>query len=348
MAHFTRNETLSNPNNKMDLNVSGNNNVIQLINRNEKKDKIIIPSEDATNTEGKSASTNNSSSIPRPPINFSTIYDKPYQVPFSQVSPQVRPSLRNQSIRPLTLGQSHENYLHDNIDVAPVIQDFSRSYMHTPELDTASLPQRETGNISPLTYFSEDYPVSMNSEMYNDFLPNSPISSVDGNHSRASSLVYDSFNSKSFGDSMEASGRKNPMYFVGTPHSVNSHHSSRQSSQIPLQDFLTNTPESSISSRPHSLNYYLGRDGEEEQFVEEPPEEPKKYVKQKPKSKDGVKYVYKYPHGNTFYVRHQSPEIRKKVKKYKKIPPPQRPHPTDFGLPIPDDHSIFTKSKGDY
>jgi hypothetical protein len=120
------------------LTIKGDNNIVQMHTRNEKKDRFEIQKEES---QGE---------IQMPqqmdiPTRFSTIYEKPYTVPFSNVSPQI--SERSvgvkmgveENIRPLSWYVNplrNEPLKVDRIDEPTTMQEFTRSYDKTPLPDT--------------------------------------------------------------------------------------------------------------------------------------------------------------------------------------------------------------------
>jgi hypothetical protein len=132
------------------LRIEGDNNVIQQ--RIEKKDKTEIP----VPSQGEVAPSRQ----PDLATKYSTIYEKPYQIPFSNFSPQmperaigvqmgqgtavddIRPlrtyvnPLRNQPVGSDKTAYNDLKNLLDGIDVPTIAQDFTQSYEKTGEPDT--------------------------------------------------------------------------------------------------------------------------------------------------------------------------------------------------------------------
>lgn len=139
------------------LRIEGDNNVIQQ--RIEKKDKTEIP----VPSQGQVAP-----SQPDFATKYSTIYEKPYQIPFSNLSPQmperaigvqlgqgtavedIRPlrtyvnPLRNEPVGSDKTAYNDLKNLIDGIDVPTIAQDFTQSYEKTPGEPDTVIPTKST------------------------------------------------------------------------------------------------------------------------------------------------------------------------------------------------------------
>jgi hypothetical protein len=138
--HFIHNKGDAVSNSKMDLKIVGSNNVIQMINRSEKKDRLMLPNNNNAIPEQRRFPALQNPTM-TPAINHSTIYESRggYQIPFSNVSPQIaNHSHTRENIRPLSvnvLGNANQNtppqntsYLRDQIDVPSQSPSFSNTY----------------------------------------------------------------------------------------------------------------------------------------------------------------------------------------------------------------------------
>lgn len=127
------------------IKIDGHHNIVQMETRNEKKDRTEII-EPPIPSQGEVATGQASDLATR----YSTIYEKPYQIPFSNISPQMPERSVGiklgegtgvQDIRPLKVDVSKistEPYKTDSIDVPSSVQDFTKSYEKTPLPDTVT------------------------------------------------------------------------------------------------------------------------------------------------------------------------------------------------------------------
>lgn len=125
------------------IRIDGHHNIVQMEVRNEKKDKIFMEQPQASQGEVATGQA------PDLATRYSTIYEKPYQIPFSNISPQmpersvgvklgegtavpdIRPLTTNVYVNPLR----NEPSKTDMIDVPTQTQDLTKSYGETPQPD---------------------------------------------------------------------------------------------------------------------------------------------------------------------------------------------------------------------
>lgn len=151
--------------------IKGHHNIVQMETRNEKKDRFEIM-EQPQASQGEVA-TGLSQDLA---TKYSTIYEKPYVVPFSNVSPQMperavgiklgEGSAVSEDIRPLKVDVSKvstEPYKTDRIDVPTSVQDFTKSYEKTPLPDTVTptkpIPEPTFGSFETDPLFPAQTPV---------------------------------------------------------------------------------------------------------------------------------------------------------------------------------------------
>jgi hypothetical protein len=127
--------------------IIGHHNIVQMETRNEKKDRFEIMEQPQV-SQGEVATGQEQDLATK----YSTIYEKPYMIPFSNVSPQIperavgiklgEGTAVSENIRPLTTTyvnpMRNEPSKTDKIDVPTGVQDFTRSYEKTPIPDTVS------------------------------------------------------------------------------------------------------------------------------------------------------------------------------------------------------------------
>lgn len=162
------------------ITIKGHHNIVQMETRNEKKDRFEIV-EQPQASQGEVAT----GQAPDLATRYSTLYEKPYIVPFSNMSPQMPErsvGVRlgegtgvSENIRPLTttippprnepFQTNREAYnnlqqLIDNIDVPTAPQDFTRSYEKTPQPDTTipTQPIPEPAPFEPDTLYPAQTP----------------------------------------------------------------------------------------------------------------------------------------------------------------------------------------------
>lgn len=150
------------------IRIDGHHNIVQMEVRNEKKDRIFMDQPQASQGE---VATGLSQDLA---TRFSTLYEKPYVVPFSNVSPQmperavgvkVGEGTAVQDIRPLKVDVSKmttEPYKIDRIDEATQPQDLTKSYEKTPLPDTVTptkpFPEKSSGAFEPDPVFPAQTP----------------------------------------------------------------------------------------------------------------------------------------------------------------------------------------------
>lgn len=164
------------------LRIEGNNNVIQQ--RIEKKDKTETPPEPEP-SDGRVATQAPSDTATR----VATIYEKPYQIPFSNLSPQMpERAIGTQlgqgtgvaDIRPMKTDVSalqNTPVKTDRIDEPTTIQDFVKSYEKTPLPDT-TIPTKPipepSGAFVPQLEPDALYPAQTEKEYEESEIPATP------------------------------------------------------------------------------------------------------------------------------------------------------------------------------
>jgi hypothetical protein len=129
--------------------IKGHHNIVQMETRNEKKDRFEIM-EHPQASQGEAAT----GQAPDLATRYSTLYEKPYVVPFSNISPQMPERAVGvklgegtavTNIRPLTtepvVSKSLEPSKTDGIDVPTAPQDMTKSFEKTPLPDTTAPTQ---------------------------------------------------------------------------------------------------------------------------------------------------------------------------------------------------------------
>ncbi len=176
--------------------ITGHHNIVQMETRNEKKDRFEIIEPQVS--QGEVATEQ----APDLATKYSTIYEKPYMIPFSNMSPQVperavgvklgEGTAVSENIRPLTTTVpplKNEPFKTDGIDVPTSVQDFTKSYEKTPIPDVVTpskpLPEPTFGafETDPL------YP-AQTAEEYKQS-ERIPMSIEYNNKRRAYEVIYD-------------------------------------------------------------------------------------------------------------------------------------------------------------
>jgi hypothetical protein len=194
--------------NKNTIRVEGYNNIVNLMAHNEQKDKKTTMITPAIPSSGEVASSAPSDLATK----YSTLYEKPYIIPFSNVGPQIPsrevgmavgtgvpdirplktspPPLRNEPSQTERTAYNQLKSLLDDIDVPTGIQDFTKSYEKTPTPDTTTpmkgIPEAEPFSPDPL------YP-AQTMEEYQQSLIKSSNTLVD-NKKKNKVEVYDENN----------------------------------------------------------------------------------------------------------------------------------------------------------
>lgn len=351
-THFIRNDgSLSNSN--TNLKINGNNNIIQLINRNEKKDKLI----DQKDENEKEEPLQSRMMLPQQaPINMSTIYEKPYQIPFSQVSPQVANRVMHNTIRPLNIQYPASNISDNRSEISSLTDD--NSYMR----DGIDLPSSHTEFRNSYGSLKDSYYPTISSVPFNDeqrsiFNTSDDVSSysygaIPPNNSVASSVSYGAKqpnNSIASSYSYGAKPRNNSIassYLSGARPSSNSSVSSLGFDNYSL-DF--NTPSTISNVGDNSSGYFgelpdiFGLDQilENSQDIDD---EEKVYENSKQGQKQGKKTFSisnplvvarnrNYPRINDKWYNQFDYDTIQRFKEWKGIPLQNRPSAEEFGLP---------------
>ncbi len=161
-------------NSHMELRFSGNNNIIQMINRSEKKDKggFNEPKSIEVPAMGQTIIKENP---------FSSLYEKPYEIPFSQRSPQLferheRPNIHDAITTSATPFRGTQSYnIGDGVDVAPQLRGFADSYGPTPDdLDTTTILPYEIPTAFPV---DEETPIKQKEKSLSNIKEHNPSSS---------------------------------------------------------------------------------------------------------------------------------------------------------------------------